>query len=227
MLASLNAEHLRSREAANNILFDVAPIDSRAASMEDGASWPVLWARYTLIADTAGFLLLRRRPDPLIEPPPRFLSAARVRLGALVTVPTVDCGGVWMQADLRPTTWGRLASLIWKGPIVELEAPDLPRSWRVVPALARAGFMVWPYVNERGQFAELMTTGRVADGSGAASPRVRLVVGNPRPERYFAPHVQIRFYQLGPPGSCGSMIAGGSGARPPGPTVLPVPSPGP
>jgi hypothetical protein len=38
-LSALNAAHLRGSRAPENLLLDIAPIDARLASMEDGASW--------------------------------------------------------------------------------------------------------------------------------------------------------------------------------------------
>jgi hypothetical protein len=109
-LAALNAEHLRSPRAADNVLFDIESIDGRLPAMDDGRSWAPLWARYALVADTGGFLWLRRRPTPLAEPAPRLLATARTRLGDPITLPHVACGAVWMQADCgppSPTAWPR------------------------------------------------------------------------------------------------------------------------
>ena len=205
-LAELNAGHLRRPDAADNLLFTIAPIDGRHPAMDDGASWGAIWARYAFVADTAGFLWLRRRPAPLDEPLPRLLGTARTRLGAPFAVPAVGCGGVWMRAELRPTLAYRLKALAWQPPVVRMEALGAPgepaRSWRVLPELVRAGFLAWPVVENRGQFAQLMTTGRL-DGPGAApAARVRLAVDAGRPERYFAADVPVRFYHLAPPGAC-------------------------
>jgi hypothetical protein len=81
--------------------------------------------------------------------------------------------------------------------------PAVGRSWRVLPAIVRSGFPVWPLVTRRRQFAELMTSGRVADAASAAPPTVSLRVVDDSPARYFAPDVDVRFYALEPAGVCG------------------------
>jgi hypothetical protein len=201
-LATRNAEHLRSRRAAENVLFDIESIDGRLPAMDDGGSWAPLWARYTLVADTGGFLWLRRRPTPLAEPAPRLLGTARTRLGDPIPLPRVACGAVWMQADLRPTLAYRLATVLWKGPTVVMAEPTTGRSWRVIPAIVRSGFPVWPVVTRRRHFAELMTSGRVTDAASAAPSAVSLRVVDGSPSRYFAPDVDVRFYALEPAGVC-------------------------
>jgi hypothetical protein len=60
-LARLNARHLRSGSAPDNIVFKVAPIDGRLPSLEDGLSWPALINNYSLQKLDNDFVYLQKR----------------------------------------------------------------------------------------------------------------------------------------------------------------------
>jgi hypothetical protein len=66
--------------------------------------------------------------------------------------------GIWVTFDLEPTWWGALRNLFYKRPLMEMEvtfANNMTRTYRIVPGVARAGFMLSPYVSldDWGMFA--------------------------------------------------------------------------
>ena len=63
-LAQINAAHLRTKDAADSILFDINPIDKRLSSMEDGLSWPEILTRYDIKNFEKRYLLLEKRAEP-------------------------------------------------------------------------------------------------------------------------------------------------------------------
>jgi len=200
-LAELNAAHLRGEKAADNLILDVAPIDQRLASMEDGQSWIEMWRRYSFVGDTGGFLWLRRRATPIAVGAPHLLSSSTATLGVPVPLPAVACGGIMATVELRPTLRYRLGSLFWKAPEIDLRFTPGDEDRRVEPTLITTPFLVSPRIDTRRQFATFMQSGTVAPTDSYATS-VALRVLSPHPERYFAPQFTLRFFSIQPVASC-------------------------
>ena len=202
-LAELNAAHLRGREAPDNLLFDIAPIDARLASMEDGSSWIEIWRHYVAAADTGGFLWLRRRAQPVAIDAPRPLSTMTATIGVPFRLPEVSCGGVMAALDLRPTLRYRLGSLLWKAPELAIRFAPGDRDKRVEPTLLNTPFLISPRIETRRDFAELMQTGTVV-ANDARPITAELRVLSPHPDRYFASRFSVRFFSVQPAAPCPS-----------------------
>ena len=205
-LAELNAAHLRGDKAPANLLFDIAPIDVRLASMEDGLSWIEIWRRYSFAEDTGGFLWLQRRSKALALAAPRLLSTTTATIGIPFKLPEVDCGGIMAAFDLRPTLRYRVGSLFWKAPELAVRLSPGGHDKRVEPTLLGTPFLIAPRVDTRKDFASFMQTGTVA-ANHARPTSAELHVLSSYPERYFARNFSVRFFSVQPVESCG-----GSGA---------------
>jgi len=200
-LSALNAAHLRGSRAPENLLLDIAPIDARLASMEDGASWIEIWRRYSLAADTGGFLWLRRRANPLPIADPRSLSTTTATIGVPFTLPDVACGGLMASFDLQPTLWYRLRTLLWKAPEVSLRFTPGDRERRVAATMLGVPFLISPVIDTRREFAEFMQTGgTVADIGRPEHAELRILAREP--ERYFGSRVTVHFYLVQPVEAC-------------------------
>ena len=201
-LAELNAAHLRGDKAPANLLFDIAPIDARLASMEDGLSWIEIWRRYSVSADTGGFLWLQRRPKPLGVAAPRLLSTMSATIGVPFKLPDVACGGVMAAFELRSTLRYRVGSLFWKAPELAVRLSPGDRDKRVEPTLLGTPFLISPRIETRKDFAGFMQTATVA-ANDARPTSAELRVLSSHPERYFAPNFSVRFFSVQPVESCG------------------------
>jgi hypothetical protein len=160
VLAKLNADHLLTRRAAETILFDVRTIDNRYPSLDDGLSWPRLLALYDLQEVAEDFLVLHRSSAPRatqLEP----LSTLTTRFGQPLSLPPGN-ELLWAEIDLDPTLAGQWLALLDKPPLVTIQIviPGRPqRFFRLVPDMARAGFLLSPLVEDRDAWRSL------ADGS--------------------------------------------------------------
>jgi hypothetical protein len=156
-LAKLNAEHLLSPRAADNILFEVhSTIDKRVPSGEDGLSWPHLLSRYDLAGATDYFLILRksRLPRQFTLSP---VSTAVAQFGKPLDVPRLD-QPVWVTIDVRPTLVGRAAPIVLSSPpvLADITTRDgRTRRMRLLPTTSGQGFLLSPLVEKNQTFAAL------------------------------------------------------------------------
>jgi len=198
---------LRGPDAPENILFDIAPIDGRFPSMEDGLSWIEIWRRYSVTADTGGFLWLRRRVAPADIPAPRAFATSRAHFNVPFAIPALPCEGIIMQVLVSPTIFNRVKMLLWKGPELTIQVPGERHWFRLLPGMVGSGFLLSPVVKTREQFAEFMRKG-AAGAPDTRKPRsVTLRLATPEPQRYFAPEFTVRFLAVQPPApACDSSL---------------------
>ena len=155
-LARLNADHLLTRRAAETILFDVLTIDGRYPSLDDGLSWPRLLALYDVQQVTKDFVVLHRSTAPRAT----RLEPVSTLTGELDRPLELPAGNdlLWAEIDLEPTLIGRGLAMLYKPPLVTIvvEIPGRPpRRFRLVPDLARAGFLLSPLVETRDAWRSL------------------------------------------------------------------------
>lgn len=156
-LAERNAAHVRGDDAPQRIYFDVQTIDARYPSLDDGASWPDLLTRYDVRGITPQFLVLERAShERSYQMTP--LGSLDGQLGKTIAVPPASEGPLWVRIDLKPTLLGRLADVLYKRPqvYVDVVLTDGQKvRYRLVPAMARGGFLLSPIVVDRNAFVSL------------------------------------------------------------------------
>jgi hypothetical protein len=178
-LAQLNADFLRGENAPQNILIegsssnerfpprdDGLTIDDRFPSLDDGLSWPELLTRYDVRDAEVSFVLLKRSPHPRqfhLVP----LEDISVNFGEQIDVPSATNGPIWASIELNHTWWGAVISTLYKPPILLLnvstrrERQPFPK--RLVPGMARGGFLLSPLVEGCASFASLASTDAASD----------------------------------------------------------------
>lgn len=169
-LIRMNAEHLKSDRAAQNLLFRIEPIDNRLPSLEDGYSWPVIASYYNLGSFEKNYAVLTRRQQPENFGDYIQIANGTAQFGEAINVP--DGGTVYASFDVRPTLIGKLVSVLFKLPPLMLEV-DLPsgikKSYRFIPSMAQTPFVVSPLIDTTGDFVLFMEQNR----SFMASAQVR------------------------------------------------------
>lgn len=173
-LAGRNEAHLRGPQAPDHIVLRTAAIDQHFPSLEDGLSWPTLLSHYTLVQQDPHYLYLRRQAQPAALQR-RPLLQGRYATGSMVELPASD-GLLFAELDLSPSAWGRLANLLFKTSLLEIsvELQDgQRRRFRLVPGMARSGFILSPLVQSNADFAQL-ASGQWQALQGAAVQRLRI-----------------------------------------------------
>ena len=174
-----NARFVQSEAAPETIFFGLGPIDGRMPSLDDAASWPELLTRYHEATHTAEFVQLER-----IEPAHRYefrsLWEGVARFGDSIVVPKGGSGLVWARIDISQSMRGKLISFVAEPPILHLElnlANGQGRSFRLIPGIAREGFLLSPLVEDAVDFAALSSGNHLEALAGKRVTRLRLAPG--------------------------------------------------
>ncbi len=164
-LAELNAAHLRSTNAPDNILFDIRPIDNHYPALEDGSSWPELLTQYDIKSTNGPFLLLARSPTPR-KYQKTLLTEAPISFGQTVVLSAFNDGPVWAEIEIDKSLLGTAISTLYKPPHLLLTVSirdGREGSFRLIPGMARGGFLLSPLIHDRSSFVQLASR----DGSSA------------------------------------------------------------
>ena len=224
-LAQLNADFLRGGNAPKHILItgfssigrfpprdDGLAIDDRYPSLEDGLSWPELLTRYDVQEAEVTFVLLKQAPEPRhfhLVP----LTDASVNFGERIDVPSATNGPLWAEIELDQTLVGKMQSLLYKPRILLMEVSTRgasePIRKRLIPGMARGGFLLSPFVEGCLSFASLASTdasSNLADNE-VTSLRVITADGSSAATTYHNP-MRLRLYRLEFPGQNLEAVSG-------------------
>ena len=199
-LAEMNAAHLRSDRAADHILFDVWTIDGRFAAQDDSLSWPELLTRYDIMGMAGQYVLMEKSVTPRryeLIPIGETLSS----FDEAIEVPSMKDGPVWVRIDIRRSFWGNVVAMLYRPPSVSLTVfarGGGVHSGRLLPAEARAGFLLSPVVENRQSFFALASTNwqHELENLEVASARITAERGREVASHYQSPPVRVRFYRL-------------------------------
>lgn len=156
-LAELNAQHLTSPNAPDNLFLSFDPIDNRLPTLEDGPSLAVMLQNDHPVGFDHKFLVLNRnaRVRPWSPPAPKVARTAQI--GQVVDVP--DLGSpVFAQIDMRRTLAGKIEEVLFKPSeltITVVLTDGDQKSYRFIPGMAQAGFIVSPWIGSTGEFNAL------------------------------------------------------------------------
>ncbi len=167
-LAELNAAFLRSDRAASNILFEIRLMDDRFPSLNDGRSWLELLTRYDIKDATGAFVLLKRSVTPREYHLMPFKDMP-VFFGEPIMLPTTNNGPIWAEMEINKSTLGSVVSTLYKPPVLTL-AVSLRNGqqlrFRLVPGMARSGFLLSPLIQNTPSFISLAATDGWGDLAG-------------------------------------------------------------
>jgi hypothetical protein len=158
--------------------------------MDDGLSWLLILSLYDLRGSEGDWLRFERSAHPRgfrLVP----LDRQEVALNEVFDVPSLSEGPVWAEVDVPLRPAGRLLSLLYKVNPLYIESVETGRSYRVLPSVMRAGFLISPRVQTTEEF-ELMARREYTRMQPVRSVRFECH-GRTRP--LYGP-IQIKFYRL-------------------------------
>ena len=159
-LARLNRDHLTQSDAADNILFDLNPIDRRLPSFEDGLSWPEILTRYDITDIENRYLLLQRNAQPRQYQIKPTQSKVKVSMNEWFDVGDAQ-QPVWGEIDIHPNLIGKLTTAILRLPPLNMEietADGLVTGYRTIGDIMSEGFLLSPVLSSRWDFADFASS---------------------------------------------------------------------
>jgi hypothetical protein len=198
-LAEMNAAHLRSDRAADHILFDVWTIDGRFAPQDDGLSWPELLTRYDITGAADRYLVMKKSVTPRqYNLTPVGETVARFDEG--FEIPPMSGGPIWVTIDIRRTFYGNIIAMVYRPTRVFLTVftrSGRAYAGRLIPAMARAGFLLSPLVENHQSFSSLASTNWQHELADLEVASARIAAdGGKGVEGGYQSAVRLRFYRL-------------------------------
>lgn len=176
-LAQLNRDHLLGDQAPDWIWFVVEPIDKRLASLDDGASWPLLLSDYEPVKLAGKGLVLQRRvphSQSLAPAAGEVVLQKQASMGEHIELPT-DSGPLTLSVQIQRNLMGRLLQTAYKARSLELVV-DLKsgatRRKRVISGLLAGEVLLSPLVEHTEEFALLYGDQSLLSGKQVRSVRL-------------------------------------------------------
>ncbi|HXE95457.1 MAG TPA: hypothetical protein VN642_03570 [Dongiaceae bacterium] len=145
-LQELNLSFFRSGNRPRYLLFKMETIDGRFPALDDAPLLPYILNNYTPVATDSEFLVLQALPGI-----PRDIGVTLVHEQTVAFGETLDMSAysnkfLIMQAEVRPSIFGRAVRFLFQSPVLTLNATMNGRtaSYRFIPAMAERGFVVAP-----------------------------------------------------------------------------------
>lgn len=160
-LMRLNQQHLLKKNAPENLIFKVATIDERLPSLDDGLSWPTILENYRFDIAVNDFLILKKKRASNIVPQEIILEKKDYFMGDWVTIPN-PTGYVFTEITISPSFLGRLINIFYKTSEIRISLrlkDGATRYYRLIPAMAKAGFILSPLVENSQDFHFVMESG--------------------------------------------------------------------
>jgi hypothetical protein len=189
-LLRANGSAIGSPEGPDFLVARLEPIDNHLPMLEDSAAWQQVFQHYRPVTVEKGNLLLARdrfRDSNVSDPPEEIVLERTVRFDEKVLVPGSAARFQRLALDFRPTWWGRLRGFVLRPPrlYIDLKLSDgRERRFRIVPALAKPGFLLNPFIGNcddilglyrrRGIARVVSFRLLIADDAAAMSPYIGL-----------------------------------------------------
>jgi hypothetical protein len=188
-----NVEHLR-QDAPDKIYWQVYTTDSHYPTLDDGASWLWLVGGYRPIDRVSDFVVLEKKASVAPLPLGDVVVKEHAALGELITLPTDS--PLWATITLKPTLLGRLRSIVFKPPAVQMVAiyPDRGMGYRVVPGMMEAGFLISPTIATTSQLQAFLANGVDAMPSRRMPEQIGLDI--PDGAIWYDDHFDITIHRL-------------------------------
>jgi hypothetical protein len=172
-LIQANRDYFNGAYAPRYILFRPGSIDGRHPALAEGPLWPDFMRLYQSGGLLGDLLLLCKRdvPSASVLSDPKVLTAKNNKDFPL------PGGVIFIKADLRKTILGHILNVAYKLPHVwaQIEYSDGSISrYKIIPGIAREGFLISPLVSTAQQFASLMDGESPEPGRQAVSVRFML-----------------------------------------------------
>ena len=159
-LEGFNLRFFQSQKAPAYLLWKGEDVDGRYPGQDDALLVAALPGHYESMFEEGGYWLFRKRSPVADAPAPRALMLMRtVRLSEEIELPAPAGHAIWLQADPIPNPAGRIRGILYKPALLNIATTDdrgLKKAWRLIPRIARDGFIMVPTLADGRDLALLM-----------------------------------------------------------------------
>ena len=156
-LAELNKKHLLGKQAPDNIIFKIEPVDGRIPSIEDGVSWPILISNYRPTRMENDFLFLQKKESIGKVKEPLKLTSEKHAFGEKVILP-YSSQLIFAQIEIAPTFLGNIATFLFKSSQLQITLElknGIKKQYRIIASMAKSGFLISPLIETTAEFGML------------------------------------------------------------------------
>jgi len=156
-LLEINADHLSSKQAPENIFFGIQSIDGRLPSLEDGLSWPSILSMYSPVRLSGNYLVLKRVSDK--APVFNEIKISMESFDKPIELPEYS-GNLYMTADIQQTFPGKLKSALFKPSFLLARFTFVngqTKEYRIISGMTKTKFMVSPLIQNNKDFLMLFS----------------------------------------------------------------------
>lgn len=192
-LEGWNLRFYQSDRAPDFLLWNEERVDNRYPGEDDAMLVAALPGHFEPLLAEGGYWLFKRT-SPVSSTPPerRLIFRGTVRLSEPVVLPPHPKTALWLEADAKSDAMGRARALLYKPAEIRIVTTDdltHESSWRLVPRVAKSGFIIVPTLLHGPDMAAFLK------GETMTSV-VRLRFEAPDDQREFWSHVDVKLYEL-------------------------------
>lgn len=197
-LIRLDEQHLRHAQAPDNLLFRLETVDNRFPSLDDGMSWPAMLDNYSVAGAAHDWVhLVKKQRSSTAASRYIFLAKTDAALGAEVPLPSAS-GPIFAEIIEKPSAVGKLASLVYKQPILRLKVSlrnGKQSTYRVHSNMMQTGFFISPLITSNADFVRLFDS-KAPSNDDQLVQSIALFVAGPRTARWSSTYtVTFKQYQ--------------------------------
>ena len=158
-LIQANEAFFESDRGPEWVLFSPGSIDNRFPSFVEGPIWPDFIRLYEPVLRINNEVALHRRSKPADD----ILGVPRTRTARLGEFVALDADGpVFARIVVKPTLFGRVMALLFRPSLFTMRLrlrSGEERSYRFIPALGAAGFVLSPVISSSDEFTRMALGG--------------------------------------------------------------------
>jgi hypothetical protein len=152
-LIGMNTRHYQSVRRPEFVISKLETIDDRFPTSEDSGVLVELLYHYRPILKENGWELWQAT-YPVEAFQPQLITRISARLGQNVPLP--ESTFVWAELEIKQTRWGKAVAFFYKGAPTFIDLEDdlgLTFRYRIVPSMARSGFLLNPEIKNDAELA--------------------------------------------------------------------------
>jgi hypothetical protein len=163
LLMQKNADFYKSQSAPNAVLFRLQTIDARVPMMDDSIALMELVKKYTYEGEVEGFALFKKKSGISSSQEKSMDDVFRkeVHLWEDIPIPNTSAP-IWIKINSKLSWIGKIRSILFETPnlcISVKNAEGKEDHFRVVPEMAKTGFLLSPWITTTDEFVTFAQTG--------------------------------------------------------------------